>query len=239
MTEEVTETVDKSEDELTGLKKKNRELLGINKSLKTDLEKLREEFDEIRSGLEETTAKKENDIEKALAARDQKHAREKAQWEAEKQKLTAALDQHLVEGQALQAISSADGISKLLLPHVKRRLKTVEEDGQYRTVVLDADGNPTDQSVQDLIAEYRNDADFAGAFRASGIATGTGVRPQSSIQAGENPYARGPGYSLTRQAELEQTNPAKAQALRAAAGSGTTVAPPNSSRTGLRPVKMR
>jgi regulator of replication initiation timing len=232
-TVETQETAE-STDELAGLKKKNRDLIQVNKTLKSEMDALKAKLDEIQSGLEETQARKETDIEKALAARDKKYSGEIEKLSTREKALMKTLEAKLIDGEAVTAINNADGIAKLLLPHVKRRLRVVEQDGEFRTEILDQDGNPSEMTVAELIAEYRADSDFSGAFRASGVAVGTGAKPSSSLTVEENPYVKGStAYSLTAQAALEKQDPTRAAALKAAAASSSKV----SSRTGLRPLK--
>ena len=87
--------------------------------------------------------------------------------------LKKALDKELIENNAIKAIEKEKGNSFFLLPHMKDKIKTVQdEQGNFSVQVVDEDGNPRmhdDQSkpfsVADLVAEFKSNDHFALAFR--------------------------------------------------------------------------
>jgi hypothetical protein len=106
-----------------------------------------------------------------------------------------ALHHALAESVAVQEIAKAKGSTKLLLPHVLKQIKIVEDEAatepadRFRAVVVDSKGNPrvgdaqgTPMTIAALITEFRDNAEFAGAFQGSG-ASGSGA-PGSDRPAG-------------------------------------------------------
>jgi len=124
-------------------------------------DKQREEFESLKKQLHDAHSKE-------LAKRDD---RIKA--------LVAALETEMITAQATGAIAAAQGSVKLLLPHVRRQAKVIEEQGAFRPVVVGEDGHPRlkgdkEMTYEDLVAEMKEQDDFAGAFAGSG-ASGIGA----------------------------------------------------------------
>jgi hypothetical protein len=65
--------------------------------------------------------------------------------------------------------------AELMMPHVNSRLSTEIVDGRARVRVLDANGQPSAMSVDDLKSEFRNNAKYA-AFVVASRASGGGPR---------------------------------------------------------------
>ena len=90
----------------------------------------------------------------------------------------AAIERHLIDGQASAAISAAKGVPVLLLPHVKAHVRVVEDGGEYVVRVVDKLGNPRVDakgeflSITDLVSEMRQSEVFGRAFEASGTTGG-------------------------------------------------------------------
>lgn len=95
--------------------------------------------------------------------------------------LTKSLERRLVDADATAAIAAAKGVPALLLPHVRAQVKVIEDGGEFRAQVVDAQGNPRVNgkgeflSIADLVAEMREDAIFGRAFEPSGTA-GSGTQ---------------------------------------------------------------
>jgi hypothetical protein len=70
------------------------------------------------------------------------------------------------------------GSADLLIPHIKARLAAEQRDGQFVTVVRDAQGNPSAASIDDLRNEFTTNPAFApvivGSKATGGGATGGG-----------------------------------------------------------------
>lgn len=86
--------------------------------------------------------------------------------------LRGQLEKHLVDAAGVAAIAAAKGSAGLLLPHVKARVKVIEDGGEFAVRVVDAAGNPRVNgkgeflSISDLVGEMRQDEIFAPAFMA-------------------------------------------------------------------------
>lgn len=96
-------------------------------------------------------------------------------------KLQSSLEKSLIEAQATSAIAAAKGTPELLLPHVMRAVKVVEENGEFVARVLDANGQPRIANVKgdpftigNLVEEMKANEVFGRAFEATG-AGGSGA----------------------------------------------------------------
>jgi len=96
-------------------------------------------------------------------------------------KLQSSLEKSLIEAQATSAIAAAKGAPELLLPHVMRAVKVVEENGEFVARVLDAQGQPRIANVKgdpftisNLVEEMKANEVFGRAFEATG-AGGSGA----------------------------------------------------------------
>ena len=115
------------------------------------------------------------------------------------ERLKKELERHLVDAAATTAINEADGNVKLLIPHVKARVKLTEVDGQYRPSVVGEDGSPrvngegNPLSIKDLVSEMRSDEVYAGAFKGTGQ-SGSGSEPTQGGEgsSGSNGAGTGP-----------------------------------------------
>lgn len=117
--------------------------------------------------------------------------------ESEKQKITeeyeeklktarTAVERHLVDKTIAETLSS-EGVKspKLLSRYMKDYVKTVEDDGEYKTVVLDDDGNirtkrgGANVTVNDFVNELKGSDEFASVFPAPKV-SGTGASNDTS-----------------------------------------------------------
>lgn len=111
----------------------------------------------------------------------EQHQTELAKREEATKALRGQLEKHLVDAAGVAAIAAAKGSAELLLPHVKSRVKVIEENGEFAVRVVDAAGNPRVNgkgeflSMSDLVGEMRQSDVFAPAFAAPN-ASGGGSR---------------------------------------------------------------
>jgi hypothetical protein len=116
----------------------------------------------------------------------------------DKDKMRGDLQKHMVEGQAAQAIAGAKGDVELLMPHVIRQAKLIQDDGRWQVRVVDAAGDPRGDGkggfmgVTDLVAEMRTSKSLGRAFDAddksgagSGGEGGDAGRPGAAGRGGE------------------------------------------------------
>jgi hypothetical protein len=127
----------------------------------------------------------------------EQHQQELTKREETAKALRVKLERHLVDGAAATAIAAANpskGGVELLLPHVKARVKVIDENGDFVVRVVDAAGNPRVNgkgeflSIADLVGEMRQSEVFAPAFLAP-PASGGGAH-QSAPQAGSKNATR-------------------------------------------------
>lgn len=188
-------------ERLRKLEENNRALLDEKKKAKEAAEK---------AALE--AAKKGGDIE----------ALEKS-WSEKLTTTVTAKDQEL---QALQGMISSLTVgstattiaaelfgehAELMLPHVNGRLRVEISDGQPRVRVLDAAGNLSAMSVDDLKAEIRGNAKFA-PFVVGSKASGSGQPGKPAVGAQTKKFSE---YTGTELAAIRRTDPALYDRLKA------------------------
>jgi hypothetical protein len=122
--------------------------------------------------------------------------------EADLAKMRAALQHHMVEAQAAQAIAAARGDVELLMPHVLRQAALVNDGDDWQVRVVDQSGDPRGDGkggfmgVTDLVNEMKNSKSLGRGFDSddrAGAGTGTdgrdagrasnGVRPGTAMSA--------------------------------------------------------
>jgi hypothetical protein len=125
---------------------------------------------QLKEQLASDLQKRETHFQTELKTRDDKIA-----------KLQESLEKSLIEAQATAAIAAAKGAPELLMPHVMRQVKVVEENGEYVARVMDANGQPRIMNVKgdpftipNLVDEMKANEVFGRAFEATG-AGGSGA----------------------------------------------------------------
>lgn len=98
-------------------------------------------------------------------------------------RMQTSLERYLVGQAAAEALAKAGGSPDLLLPHVRSRVKVVQDGEDFIARVLDADGtsirtgnNGQPMSVADLVAEMKTQPAFAPAFKSEAKG-GSGKQP--------------------------------------------------------------
>lgn len=190
----------KVEEETRGLKANRDALLGEKKEAQKKLEAYAGIDPEKYQSLVEAEAKRAE--EKAKAEGNWKkleeqllsqHAAEIEKRDNRNKSLMTALEEQLVTRAALESLSKHTKSAGLLLPHVLKQLKMVEEeDGKFSTVVVDVQGNKRlaadakDTSdlmtIDQLVKSMKEQDDYAPAF---GV-TMDGQRTTESGAGGSN-----------------------------------------------------
>lgn len=145
---------------------------------------LEDELAELRHKIEsehDNNARKSGDVE----------ALEKS-WQSKYEKLQKELDEtsktweNRAKDLTVNAVASSlanelavQGSAKALLPHIQSRLSMELRDGKPQTVVLDANGQVSALTVEELKAEFASDKAFAPLIVGS-KASGSGATGQSS-----------------------------------------------------------
>ena len=113
----------------------------------------------------------------------------------------------LTVGQAANNLAnelSIKGSAIALLPHIQNRLSLEQlEDGQQKIRVLDANGNKTGMTLDDLKQEFRANEAFKPLIAANG-ASGSGA---NGANGGAGQITKATDMSEADRIELAQTNP--------------------------------
>lgn len=190
-------------------RKASRDAVAMTKAWK-DLGKSPEEITEMLAAhaqAERDKLTKAGEWDKLRGQMTEQHQTELAKREETAKALRGQLERHLVDAAGTAAIAAAKGSAELLLPHVKAKVKVIEENGEYAVRVVDAQGNPRVNakgeflSMSDLVGEMRQSDVFAPAFMAPS-ASGGGAH-QSTVLHG--------GADLSKLPPRERMNAARAQ----------------------------
>lgn len=128
--------------------------------------------------LAETTtadARKAGDIDALEKSWKAQHQAAKDEGAAEVNKFKSKMEKLLVNDVATQLAVELTKSVKIMLPHIKARLKAEFDGEDAITRVLDANGKPSALSLEDLKKEFRANPDFADIIIGS-KASGGGAR---------------------------------------------------------------
>lgn len=141
-----------------------------------------EEFKRLKKAAEEAEekrAKGEGDWKALEDQLKQRHAQEMEKATAESKRLRSSLESHLIDAEAVRALAEHSDSPSLLLPHVRGRMKVIEQDGEFFARVVDEKGNVrignaqgAPMSLSELIEEMKQDKTYAPAFRGTGSSGG-------------------------------------------------------------------
>lgn len=170
-------------------KKASTAIDGLNKTTKTlrsgtkDLTTLVEKYKALGDSPEAIQQKIE-ELNTALSSKEKINP-EKIKEEITKQfkgqldekdakigKKDKAIHKYLVTSQATTAIAEAKGVPELLLPHIERQVKVVEEGDDYKVVVVDAAGDTRygaagqPLTIAELVTNMKGDKVYGRAFEA-------------------------------------------------------------------------
>lgn len=146
-----------------------------------------EEIKELLAAQEkadEDKATRAGEWDKLKAQMNEKHQTELKSREDKIAAMQSTLERHLIDATATAAIAAEKGVPDLLLPHVQRHVRVVDEDGEFAVKVVDARGDPRVDAkgepltIADLVKEMKASEIFGRAFEASGN-TGSGKQPGS------------------------------------------------------------
>ena len=119
-----------------------------------------------------------------------------SEYKERESKLQSALYGYLVENEATKALAKENvADSRILNDYVRKRMQVMEgEDGKYKTVILDDNGEPklkrggAPYTASDLVAEMKEDAEFSRLFPApdiSGSGTKANGKPADKAPVGD------------------------------------------------------
>lgn len=184
----------KAQIDLSGLEDFGEDLPTIKENLKARLEEL------------ETAAAagKDNKLNIDKVRAEMKAANELAVANERKvqDSLRATVHKYLVGAGASEALAAEEAIVELAMPFVERQIKVVEQDGEFKAVVVDKDGDPrisggTGQpmTIKELVREMKAQDTFKPLFKSDvkgggGALPGkTGAKP-AQVQADASPMDR-------------------------------------------------
>lgn len=183
------------------LKKSNKEAQDRRHKLK-ELESVASEYnldledpEQLKSALEtynkqqERSNQKDSDIEKLKKTFEQREQETKKQYEDRLRKMEQSLHENMINAQASSALS-AHGVEfpDVLMPHIEKSVSIIQDDdGKYKTRIMDEDGQPKFNSegdymgIKDLVDEMKDQDRFAPLFPAK-VKSGSGSSPNKSTE---------------------------------------------------------
>lgn len=174
--------------QIAGLRTKNGELIGKNKTLSERAALLGDRTaEEIQADLDiarkfkEDKLKAEGDFEALKTSLVDQHKNELEKANGRATKVEGKLYDVLAKREAEKALLAAGDKStpKVMLPHVLPFIKVVEVEDDYVTQVVDAKGKQRyvggePMTIEQLVDEFKANEDFGSSFPASGT-TGSGA----------------------------------------------------------------
>ena len=171
-----------AEDRLAALEAERQQAIDDNARAKGDVESLEKSYLERIAKLNEDSTGKVSTLQKQIY--------------------------DLTVGQAANNLAnelSIKGSAIALLPHIQNRLSLEQaEDGQQKIRVLDANGNKTGMTLEDLKQEFRANEAFKPLIAANG-ASGSGANGANGSAGHSNKSAS--DMSEADRIELAKTNP--------------------------------
>lgn len=188
----ITEAVAAEQAKWEGVKLKNAELLGKNRTLSERAAVIGDRTpEEIKADLDYAAKAREEQARAAGNFEELKkiQAQELAKANQRIADLQSGRENDARKRAAIEAISAAGGKVKKLQDPVLKHLKTIEEDGELVVRVVDAkgnvrmmDGQGTPMTPAQLVEEFKVDDDYLNDFAASGN-SGSGARNENTTRA--------------------------------------------------------
>ena len=136
------------------------------------------ELEERLEALESEGSRKKGDVEAIDKSWKAKYDKLQSEMQAQVDAAKGQIRKLRVDNvaQEMAAALSIEGSAKVLLPHIQSRLDMEERDGEFVTVVKDAQGKASALSLDELREEFANDKAFAhiivGSKASGGGASG-------------------------------------------------------------------
>ena len=204
------EELKRAKDHEVAARKKAEEALKEMQAVQTARE------EKIRKEAEEA-ARKNGDVQALEKSWQEKLERSlaevKAQYEPKVQSLQGNVERLLVDNVATSIAReiAIQGSDQVLMPHIRSRLRIAEKDGELVTTVVDAKGQPSAFTLEDLKKEFVGNKAFAPLI--------VGTKASGGGAGGAGGGGAAGGKSITR-ADFEALNPQqRVEAMKA----GTTV----------------
>lgn len=171
---------------IEALKSKNDELLTETKAAKA----AKREAEEKAKAEAEELARKSGNIEALEKSWQEKLAKAQADAQRTIDALQGSITTMTVDNVAVRLANeiAVPGSADILIPHIKARLAAEQRDGQFVTVVRDAQGKPSAASLDDLKTEFTTSPAFAPVIvgsKASGGGAGGGSKGGGAAPNGD------------------------------------------------------
>lgn len=157
-------------------------------------EAIAEGFNAKIAEIQKEASKGKVDIEKVKASMEQAHEKKLKPWQDKVSSLSSQLETLLVKNVASEAIAAAKGSSKLLMPHIERQVRCVEEtdsEGRvyHQVYVVDENGErrfsgtagAEFMTIAELVSEMKADKEYGRMFD-SDATRGGGTPPGHTRQ---------------------------------------------------------
>lgn len=151
--------------------------------LRRDAEKRAREAEEKLEALEGDDARKRGDIETLEKSWQKKNDDQKADYEGKLTKKDAFIRNTLVDSVAKDIARKISTSPSLIMPHIKARLAADLDGDTPSTKVLDANGQPSAMTIEELSQEFVANKDFSAIIigsKASGSGTSKDGQNKSS-----------------------------------------------------------
>lgn len=168
-----------------------------------ELEDEKRELESRLEKLEGDDARKKGDIDTLEKSWDGKLKSQKAEYEAKLQSRDAFIKKSLIDAKAMELASEISTSPSLILPHIKARLSADMEGDEFKTRVLDADGQPSASTLKDLGDEFVANKEFASIIKAS-RANGSGASGGK-----QNPQNRDGATNTDKDKDLSTFSPSE------------------------------
>lgn len=200
------------------------DVLGLEDTgpLKRAHERVKAELADSKKALGEAEAqistlsdpKKAQDINTLTKSYDKKLQDQKEEYESKLNKSNGFIKNTLVDSKAESLASELAGKNaKILLPHIKARLAADLDNDEPVTRVLDAKGQVSAHTLDDLKKEFVANKDFSSIIVGSKASGGAGnPSPQNKFGGGANPNPEQTDLSKMNPAQLAQHIAAKKEA---------------------------
>lgn len=177
--------VDGEEDTGALKRAKDREV-----QLRKDAQKEANELRDRLAEIEESSAENIGDVKTLQKSYEGKLEKQKGESDAKISKLTSNLNNLLVDNAAMAIANKISKSPKLLIPHIKARLKADLDGDSPVTRVLDGEGNVSATTLAELETEFVANPDFSAIIIASQSSGSAGNRGGNA--AGGNEFKQNP-----------------------------------------------
>jgi hypothetical protein len=189
------------EEDTGALKRAKDREVEARKAATAELKAVKEKLAEIESAdsikelaeakarlaeLTQTNTKTKKDLELIEKSWESKVNAQRAEHEAKLAEANGYIKLNLVDNAALQLAQKISTAPGLILPHIKSRLLADMADGKFQTRILDAQGQPSAMSLDDLGKEFVANKEFSAIMIASKASGGAGL---NKVPTGSAPKA--------------------------------------------------